>query len=90
MTIARQIGNARNRVSRTVCALVKQNQTSTPMPVGGSGVSERGLAANAASFAQAALLHLENGDYDRFLTNLRIAGEFAADATTLAYKRSVR
>lgn len=88
MKTERQIANASNRASKLAWEAVKADQIDNFAATPKQMSDERGGAMCAAQCAAQALGKLENGDLDGFLTSLRLAGQFAQDATVLHYNRT--
>jgi hypothetical protein len=80
MKTDKQISNAQTRAARLADEAARKDQTTHLAATPEQMSSERGSAMNAASFAAAALGHLENGNYTRFLTCMRLAASFTRDA----------
>ena len=78
---ARQIKNAYERAAADAHKLASASQIVNFAAAPAQLASERGGAACAAGFAAQALANLANGDYDKFLTDLRLAGQFANEAS---------
>jgi hypothetical protein len=83
-----QVRNAYARASLRAHNVVRASQIDLFAATDEQMADERGAAQCAAGFAAQALAKLENGDYDAFLTNLRLAGDFAEDATTSYHNRT--
>ncbi len=87
---AKQISNAHSRTSSLAYDVVLADQTNNFAATEEQLTSERGAAMCAAGFAAAAVAHLQNGDYQRFLTDIGLAGTFAAEADSLRFNRTPR
>ena len=87
MKTAKQINNAYDRAAKQARDSAKSSQAMYPAKGEHESASERGNAMCAAGFAAQALMHLQNGDYELFLTDLRLAGEFAGKGSNEFYER---
>jgi hypothetical protein len=85
----RQISNAGQRASRMAYEAVNQSQIEMFGATEEQMSSERGNVANAAQCAAMALGRLESGDYEGFLSMLRLAGQFAEPASDVYYRRKL-
>jgi hypothetical protein len=86
----KQITNAYDRAAKVAWDVVNESQTDNFGADGLAMADERGSATCAAACAARAVKLLENGDYEGFLTNVRLAGQFANTASERYYARKVR
>lgn len=90
MKTTKQIRNAYDRAATLAWNAVKADQIKSFAATPSQMSSERGSAQCAAGMAAQALAHLENGDYEHFLTCMRLAGGFANNASDDYLERSVK
>lgn len=87
---AKQISNSYDRAARLGWQIVNESQKANFAAPAEKLASERGNVVCAAGFAAQALANLQNGDYQAFLTDLRLAGKFAQDADSEFHDRKVK
>jgi hypothetical protein len=83
----KQISNAYDRAAKIAHALVSADQQVNFAATTEQLRSERGAAQCAAGFAAQALANLQAGNYQQFLTDIKLAGDFAKQADDARYKR---
>jgi len=88
MKTDKQISNAHSRAAQKASEAAHESQKINFAATDKDLASERGSAMTAAGFAASALAHLENGNYARFLTCMRLSGDFAKDADFAHSKRT--
>jgi hypothetical protein len=86
---AKQIRNAYDRAAADARKLAVSSQIEMFAATPEQLADERGAAMCAAGYAAQALANLKAGNYELFLTDLRLAGTFANDATDTFYTRKV-
>jgi hypothetical protein len=87
MKTDKQVSNAYDRAATLAWNTVKASQETMFAATPAQMSSERGAAQCAAGMAAQALAKLENGDYEGFLTSMRLAGGFANDASDSYFAR---
>jgi hypothetical protein len=81
MKTDRQISNAHTRAAKLARDVALNDQLQNFAATDKQMAEERGAAMCAAGFAASALGKLENGDYEGFLSCMRLAAGFAKDAS---------
>jgi hypothetical protein len=90
MKTEKQIRNAYDRAARKAWDVVNASQIEAFAADPKALADERGSATCAAACAAQAVARLENGDYEGFLTSLRLAGQFVDTASDRFYARKVQ
>jgi hypothetical protein len=90
MKTDKQITNAHTRAASLAFEAAKASQGELFAATLTQMTGERGHAMNAAGFAASALAHLENGNYESFITCMSLAADFTKDARDNFYARTLK
>ena len=90
MKTDKQISNAHTRAATSAFNAANKSQDEHFAATLAQMRSERGAAMNAAGFAASALAHLENGNYESFITCMGLVSDFTKETHRAYYARTTK